>query len=64
LKVQYFPLSDGKLSRISGRHLNYAGGHAGHQINKCKFWLPKTKFGRPVYHFFAEKIEPVQVNVK
>jgi hypothetical protein len=26
--------------------------------------LPKTKFGRPVYHFLQTKLNPVQVNVK
>ena len=55
LKVQYFPLSGGKLSRISGRHLNYAGGHAGHQM---KILVAKNKNLVAQTTILVDKIEP------
>ena len=55
LKVQYFPLSGGKLSRISGRHLNYVGCHAGHQI---KILVAKNKNLVAQATILVDKIEP------
>jgi hypothetical protein len=45
LKVQYFPLSDGKLSRISSRQP---------QLRWWSCCSPKMKFGRSDHHFIRQ----------